>query len=62
MISGRRGDVKNRDGGMGITISPESWNDGYKIEAQKYMANDVVGVVSGVFESNKGAITSYEKL
>ena len=54
--------MKNRDGGMGITISPESWNDGYKIEAQKYMANDVVGVVSGVFESNKGAITSYEKL
>lgn len=62
------GNAKNRDGRMGISISPEYWNMGYGTEALKFVVDyafrwlGLHRVSLGVFESNTGAIISYEKL
>jgi RimJ/RimL family protein N-acetyltransferase len=60
--------AKNRDGRMGISISPEYWNKGYGTEVLKFVVDysfrwlALHRVSLRVFESNKGAIASYEKL
>jgi len=54
--------AKNRDGRMGISISPEYWNKGYGTEVLKFVVDysfrwlALHRVSLRVFESNKGTI------
>jgi RimJ/RimL family protein N-acetyltransferase len=62
------GNAKNRDGRMGISISPQYWNMGYGTEALKFVVDyafrwlGLHRVSLGVFDSNKRAVAAYEKL
>lgn len=62
------GNAKNRDGSLGISIKPDYWNQGYGSEVLEFVLEyafrwlGLHRVSLGVFESNKGAIKSYEKL
>lgn len=62
------GNAKNRDGTLGISIKPVYWNQGYGSEVLEFVLDHAFRwlglhrVSLGVFESNKGAIRSYEKL
>jgi RimJ/RimL family protein N-acetyltransferase len=60
--------TKNRDGRFAISLTPEYWNMGYATEALKFVVDYAFRwlalhrVSLGVFESNKGAITLYQKV